>query len=473
MIVDRWITLHADEVRQRDMYRLLGQLVYRDAEKNEYQCFRVEDGQVVIPRGAWSFIPEYVTYSDRRTFPSAPVHGFTKTLDDPAIKGARAQGEALRSIQEQEQGIVIRQPGSGKTQIALAFAAQAGTNTLVLVHTKDILQQWVDYAHEAIPTMPVGVVGAGKHDVKQLTIATVQSVVDMVGNKAFWRKFGALVVDECHHAPAETWEIILNESPARYRVGLTATESRADGREALMRLLIGPVIHRLPYESQVPLRVVPVRSDFYYPYRGSFDWSRLLDHLVNDEDRNALIARVVMNQLRKGQSTLVLSRRIKHLENIRDHLELAAEFDSGWMQQVKILTGRISKSRRDKTIEEFRAGGVKVILATQLADEALDVPRLSRVVLTFPGKHDGRIIQQVGRALREHEDKTDAAIIDIQDMRVSVLRRQALARKQAYKKLKAITVKRKEARYGKDNKEVRASGERRWNVRRVISRRRA
>jgi superfamily II DNA or RNA helicase len=102
--------------------------------------------------------------------------------------------------------------------------------------------------------------------------------------------------------------------------------------------------------------------------------------------------------------------------------------------EYEILTGKRPKEDRKSILEDFRAGALKCVLATQLADEALDVPILNRVVLTHPGKHEGRLIQQIGRAIRQHPDKTDAVIYDVFDGRVGVLRRQWAQRKQAYKK---------------------------------------
>jgi superfamily II DNA or RNA helicase len=192
-----------------------------------------------------------------------------------------------------------------------------------------------------------------------------------------------------------------------------------------MKTLIGPVIHRKKFESAVKVHVKQVDSNFRFRFRSSADWGRCLSAIESDEERAELIAKIIEKETHIGNSTLVLSRRIAHLELI------ASMCNNG----VRVLTGRLPKQEREQIIADFKEGKIKCLLATQLADEALDVPILSRIVLSFPGKHDGRIIQQVGRALRTHPDKSEAIIYDINDRRVGVLQRQFLKRKKAYKKM--------------------------------------
>jgi superfamily II DNA or RNA helicase len=174
-------------------------------------------------------------------------------------------------------------------------------------------------------------------------------------------------------------------------------------------------------------------------YRGPFDYGRLLNKIETDEERNLQIAEVVDAEIARGNTVLVLSRRIDHLGNIADAMQ----------SECEILTGERSRSDRIQILDEFRSGTVNCILATQLADEALDVQRLNRVCLVFPGKHEGRIIQQIGRALRQHPDKQDAVIYDFVDRRVGVLRKQALKRKQTYAKLKIKVESTKKLKLGR------------------------
>jgi superfamily II DNA or RNA helicase len=339
---------------------------------------------------------------------------------------------------EHEQGIVVAQPGWGKTNVALAFAAVVKTPTLVLVHTEDIMQQWIDRAAEVIPDAKIGVIRGKESRIGDVTISTVQTFRRRLrARPELGTCFGAVILDEAHHAPANTFDEILNALSAKYRFGFTATDKRADGRHPYMTTVLGPVIYRSKFQSKVPVKVVPLKSGFKYRYRGSWDWRNLLNALKADEKRNNKIAKKAVKCIKQGHSVLILSREIDHLQAIYEHMQLEFDFDEGWYQTCAILAAKLmGKEERRETLDKFRAGEIKCVLATQLADEALDVPILSRVFLTFPGKHDGRIIQQVGRALREHPEKSDAVIYDVVDDLIGVLRRQWMMRKQAYKSMR-------------------------------------
>lgn len=444
MIVSSVIDLQGRELSEREWRKLFASLTFLDKEQREVKTYRLlKGGRVRIPRGAWSMLPNHVRYDDKRVFPSRRSLTYRYSFD-PSInpKAKEGQGEALDACVVQEQGLVIAQPGFGKTMIALAAVSAVKTPWIVFVHTTDIYDQWIEYAEKAIPGVKLGKIQGQKWTTGDLTVAMVQTVRDQMPRfrRQYADKFGGVIVDEAHHAPAETWETILNACPARYRLGFTATESRADGMERLMQHLIGPVIFRQKFELTVPARVIPLKSGLKFAYRGRFDWGPLQEAIVKNESRNKLIAETALRQMEKGRSVLILSRRIEHLENIEAHMSAGLKPRN----DVTILTGRVAKPKRLRIIESFRQGQIKCLLSTQLMDEAVDVPILSCVILTYPGKHDGRIIQQVGRALREHPDKTGAVIFDVVDDNIGPLRRQWMERKATYKRLKIKVQKNKQ-----------------------------
>lgn len=432
MIADSLLTIKFQELTPRQWRELEGKLSFVKDNGDAVICFekRVIHGDVRIPRGAWYLLPDSITYKDRRVCPPMPKLKFALKLDDEE-KDERFKGQsaAVKAMLEHEQGLIVRPPGTGKTQIALAFAARCKTRTLVITHTEDILQQWVSYAKKAVPDAEIGIIRGKTVKVGHITIATVQTLNNLLSKKKpkFWRQFGAVIADEAHHVSAPSWERVLNNLPARYRFGFTASPTRADGMHPTMRFIIGPIIHRQKFSSPVKLHVKPVKTGFRAMYRGPFDWGNLVRALIADDARNSKIARIADREVRQGNSVLVLSRRIEHLERIGEKMECDAEI---------LAAGRVSKAERKRILEEFRNGDVKCVLATQLADEALDVQRLNRVLLVHPGKHEGRIIQQIGRAIRQHPDKQDAVIYDFVDNRVGVLRRQWGKRKQTYKTAK-------------------------------------
>lgn len=446
MRVSNVLRVDIDELSERQWRRLFKALRYTDNEGNEYEPWKISprSGEVILPRGAWALMPDSIWYVDERVCPDQPEFEFTGILDyvdEFSGKSFSGQKEALRAMLAQEQGIIVAQPGFGKTQVALAFAAISETPTLVLVHTKDILQQWIDRCAQVVPSATVGKIQGPVFSLGEITVATIQTFRNLVQTEPMLKKrFGCVILDECHHAAASSFEKVLNEMPAKYRFGFTASQTRADGQHPYIRLVLGPIIYKQKFNSKVPVQVVPVKdAKFYYGYRGSWDWRNLIEALVTDEKRNAVIASIADEEIDLGNSTLVLSREIKHLENIHALMSHADE--------VPILKGELPAVERHAILEKFRNGEITCVLATQLADEALDVPILSRVILTYPGKHDGRLVQQIGRALREHDEKLDAVIYDVVDDRVGPLRRQWMQRKAAYRALK-IKVRKEAKRNG-------------------------
>jgi superfamily II DNA or RNA helicase len=437
MRVDKLLRISFNELTPGEAKVLERKLTYQNEAGDLVISFRKlrSRGEYLLPRGAWYLLPDRISYTDRRTKPKLPELKFALKLDDvmddPRRKG---QSAAVEKMLHEEQGLIIRPPGTGKTEIATAFAARACTRTLVLVHTEDILQQWVARIEKNIPELrgKVGVIRGKECKIGQITVATVQTL-----NKSYlergagwWAQWGALIADEAHHVSAPSWEAVINACPAYYRFGFTASATRADGMHPSMRFIIGPVIHRQKFSSPVKLAVKPQKTNFRVRYGGPFDWGPLLNKLVTNDERNQQIAKVADAEIKQGNSVLVLSRRIEHLERIGQAMS----------EDSEILTGKRSAKDRRRILDSFRAGEIKCLLATQLADEALDVPRLNRVLLTFPGKHEGRIIQQIGRAIRTHPEKQDAVIHDFVDYRMGVLRRQWNQRKRTYKK-EGISVK--------------------------------
>jgi superfamily II DNA or RNA helicase len=440
MLVDRWIRIEPNELSGKKRNAIKAKLTfYPDPTEPDYiSCYREQsDGVLLLPRGAWAF-PELdeLSYWDRRVKPRMPELEFKGTLDYEG-NGKRFVGQrkAVYSMVENEQGTIVRSPGTGKSIIALNFIAKAKTRALVIVNTDDIIDQWEDYANEFIPDIEVGRIKAERFEIAHLTLATIQTMNRRLEegelSKDFWKQFGILIVDEVHHAPATTYERLINASPAHYRFGFSASETRSDSLEPIIGYLFGPKIHIYKPKATMPVQVDKVRTSLNYNLGGGSvyakrkSWHAMIDHMINDPDRNNLIAEKTDELIAEGRSTLLLSNRIEHLTNIHELMD--------YKDDAVILTGRMSRVYRRETLQKFREGKVKCVLATQLANEALDIPILSALVLSFPAKHKDGIFQKVGRTLREHPGKTSVKIVDIVDHRIPTLRRQWYERRDFYK----------------------------------------
>lgn len=428
MKVDSLLTIDKGELDRRTWERLLLRLTFADAEGNDVSAFQYVSGkdQVLLPRGAWDMLPDKLKVDDLRSRPLMPKISFDATLDAEGFSG---QAKAVRAMFRNEQGQVIAQPGFGKTQTCLAFAAACRTRVLVLVHTHDLLKQWTTRAQEVVPGMSLGKIQGQTCQVEHLTIATAQTLKRHLHEGGlFWRQFGCIIVDETHHAAAETWEWILNVCPAYYRFGVSASQRRSDGREGLVRFNVGPVIFKSKFKSAVPITIEPIQTGFKTKYNGT-QYTRVIQTLVRDEARNELIAKIAADEIRAGSSVLILSRQILHLENIYAQLMVRYPFAG---TGVKIVTGRVPKGQRDKLIGQLRDGSLRCILGTQLFEEGVDIPRLNRIILAYPGT-EITALQKIGRGSRAHVTKVDCIVYDLLDDLVRCLAKQYLRRRTWYK----------------------------------------
>lgn len=175
MIVDKTIRLRQGELSKKEARRLFTKLRFFDGDRNEVTPWRILKNGIELPRGAWAHLPEHVIFEDRRIQPERRSKATLRSnvvLDyQGPDKSYQGQREALKAILDEEQGLVIAQPGWGKTQVALAFICEINTPTLVLVHTEDIFNQWVKYAREAIPNVRVGTVRGDHWTVGDITVA--------------------------------------------------------------------------------------------------------------------------------------------------------------------------------------------------------------------------------------------------------------------------------------------------------------
>ncbi|CAM4542271.1 MULTISPECIES: DEAD/DEAH box helicase family protein [Myxococcus] len=318
------------------------------------------------------------------------------------------------------------------TMLALGAVARLRTQTLVLVHTLDLAEQWREHVRERLG-LEAGLVGAGEEDVQPVTVAVVQSLTRWEDAKldAFLGRFGLLVLDEAHHIGASAFHRIVDRCPARYRLGLTATPEREDGLTPLLRLYLGAPLAVVRHEELVArgVLVVPevrvVETAFEYPYVGSADYAPMLGALVEDKARNDLVLGAVAREAWAGHLCLVLTGRV-------DHCELLAQRLSATGIPAAALTSAVPRAERKALLDKARAGRVRVLVATSLADEGLDLPRLSRVFVVYPGCAKGRTVQRLGRLMRPHEDKKSAVLIDFLDRKVPLLRRHHVKRRQQY-----------------------------------------
>ena len=338
------------------------------------------------------------------------------------------QEKAVTEMMAKNQGVLVAPPGAGKTVMAVDMVMKRKQKTLVLCHTKDLKEQWLDRFQKFTGMMP-GVIDDKNFDTEQpIIVGMVQSLTGKRLTEDFLNSFGCVILDESHHAPASTFERLINQFPARYRYGLTATPERRDGLSFMLHGVFGPVIHtvereELFSEGQIIKPIIrAVYTNFYMPECD--DYRSLLDGVTNDPDRIYQILTYLSIEAGNGHSCLVLSERISHIEDL---FLIFGTVEAGIKSEI--LTSKVPKAERKRILQDAEEGKVKVIFATKLADEGLDVPRLDRLFLTCPVRSGSKVTQQVGRIMRTFPGKQDAKVYDFVDKNIGLAWSQWLTRK--------------------------------------------
>jgi len=330
------------------------------------------------------------------------------------------QREAVAALVPWDCGLLVAPCGAGKTQVGCGILqhldATAGNwPSLVVVHTKDLAAQWVARlkalgvrAYLACGTdafkAALGAI-AERADYSSVVVSTVQTLA----RQEYGGKWNVVIVDEAHHVPATTWTGVLARLDWSRIYGLTATPDRADGMTAAMLAWLGPIRYSvdralLQAEGNTVLPAI-VRVDTG-AFCESSDFGDMVGELTSNAARNALIARTV--RAHGSWPQMVLTSRVEHAECLA---VLLSGLEAGG--RVAVMTG--GTKGREAILDDARAGRIDVLIATQLADEGLDVPGLCAVHLAAPSRAAGRIEQRVGRIMRPAAGKGVPVVYDYVD----------------------------------------------------------
>jgi len=323
------------------------------------------------------------------------------------------QKAAVREMLKHEVGVLCAPTAFGKTVTAAALIARRKVSTLVLVHRTELLRQWQERLTGFLEFQKgcLGAIGGGKKKPSgKIDIAVMQSLSRRENLGELLDQYGQIIIDECHHLSAFSFEAILKQAKAKFVVGLTATPIRRDGHQPIIFMQCGPIRHSAarPETAPVQLEVWPkmLPAPEIPPDSLIQDVFRIL---VNDATRNLWIAGDVLTAYLEGGKVLVLTERT-------DHLPLLREAVGNEVEHCFVLHGRLSKKQRTEVLSELNAleeSAPRVLLATgRLIGEGFDHPPLDTLVLAMPISWKGTLQQYAGRLHREHADKQDVRIYD-------------------------------------------------------------
>jgi len=402
-----------------------------------------------------------ITIRDERI---APV---TESFNVKGDKKLRSyQEEAVGIALKRAQGIIVSPAGSGKTVIGVEIARQANVKTIWFTHKKELIQQtkerfmeYTDIAEERI-----GIYGDGKKEIKDITIATVQTLTNMDSDTLdkFTSTFGCIIVDEVHHAAADTWKII-GKFPAKYRIGLTATPVRGDGLTEVPRAVVGKEIYTVDRNLLVDDQCI-LKSKMYYAVTNCTYPEAILYKLgrkvmnkmafENLQQTNPELAKKVVSHVDNPVLLRAMSTDAKRNEILvkladiacqtRDCLLVMTNLVYHTEHMAQLIDARLKQSKLDRPVFVFHAKsdftidkleGLKqfVIVATfGKAEEGLDIPQLDALLLAAPMKGERRLIQTIGRIERNMIGKKSPIVYDVVDQYDNVLVRQWNSRRNLY-----------------------------------------
>ena len=425
--------------------------------------YDLTDHEIRIPRGSLNLVRR--TLSNYGITPEWETSGVTSrtagevSIDDFNVSLRKYQKECVHGMLKGVQGIVQMPCGAGKTTTAAVAMLSSGEPSLVLVHTEDILNQWVETITRLTAGTKPRIIQGKRSNVKPLksgevAVAMVQTLTRMKKSKGkdSYRQYqlmdlldsvGALVTDEAHHVPAMQWKAIVDRCPARFRWGLTATPNRADGLGFMLTMLMGPKLFEISTDELIDRgylqrpKIIPVDSGWgpsekHYTYtikcpycdnqmitshrrhsmdgsictlcnehishqvdtdKGRLNYAKAVTSSSTDATRIANVCRIAKAASDDGRTTLILVPRKAAA------YRLVRMLDAMGVNAVAV-TGDDKKLIREQRLNDVRNGRTEVIIATQLADEGLDLPSLDCEINTSAGKDKGKAKQRVGRTLR-------------------------------------------------------------------------
>lgn len=343
-----------------------------------------------------------------------------------------AQLTAARAMAAHDTGVLSATTGFGKTVLAAWLIAERGVNTLILVHRKQLLEQWIERLSSFLGLNKdnIGRIGGGqKHVTGQLDVAIIQSLVRKKVVSDLVAAYGHLIVDECHHIPATGFELVVRRAKAKFITGLSATVIRKDGHHPIIFMQCGPVRHTVEAKHEAEARpfnhTVIVRPTGFVPSGKDEDDARkqlhqLYRELAGDKIRNAMICKDVLAAVKEGRSPVVLTERTFHLQ-------LLAEQLTGKVNHLIILQGGLGRKKLRTTLKSLRdipGNEERVLLATgRYLGEGFDDERLDSLFLTLPISWKGIIAQYAGRLHRLHDSKREVRIYDYVDLDIPMLAR--------------------------------------------------
>ena len=387
-------------------------------------CFEEDNRFLILPRGCMEKIKDVCEKSNVKLIIKDKREQGTKVDYKFNGKLNRKQEKAMNDLISHETGVLCATTGFGKTVIGAKIISELKTNTLVIVNRNNLLDQWkerLSYFLD-INKKEIGQCGASKENLNgKLDVASFQSLFKKDNLEELVKNYGLVIVDECHHVAAFSFEKVLKSIRSKYVYGLTATPTRKDGWHKIIYMQCGDIRVRvsnkeLKQNKEMEHTVIVKKTNYKYIPSDEQDKiliSEILNDMCHNVFRNSMIIEGIKKCVADGRTPIVLTERVEHLKILKEGLD---ELNI----PIVIYKGNMGKKKTKEIHDIIKEADVnnkpRIILATSSSiGEGFDDSRLDTLFLSMPVSWKGRIIQYVGRLHREHEDKEKVVVYDYLD----------------------------------------------------------
>jgi superfamily II DNA or RNA helicase len=350
------------------------------------------NGILSIPQGRLDLIPENYEILDKRVLEDVPF---------PTPKYPLRPEQQVVYDPIDDTCFINALVGWGKTFTALHLAHKFGQKTLVITHTAALRDQWCEEVEVLFGTKP-GVIGGGRVDHADhfITVANIQTLSKHTTDLA--KEFGTIILDEAHHCPATTFAATVDAFHARYRIALSGTMIRKDGKHILFKDYFGPVVYKPPQSHTLTPRVHIVKSGI--TLKPGAAWVDKVTDLLNSENYREFIAGIARLHISEGHSVLVIADRVEFLNKVKEYIG----------EDCAVITGDTEFEERKLIKEQILSGEKRAIAGSrQIFSEGISINALSCVILAAPMSNDSLLEQIAGRVQRMHEGKLSPLVVDI------------------------------------------------------------
>lgn len=347
---------------------------------------------ISIPQGRTDLIPEGYEIIDKRILVDMP-------FPDPRVQLRPEQAEVINKLTDT---CIVNAPvGWGKSYSALHAVCNLGQKALIVTHNTLLRDQWVEGVQEIFGFTPA-VIGSGAFDMDSaIVVGNIQTLSKNLLELS--KEFGTIVVDECHKTPATTFTDLVDSSYARYRIGLSGTVKRKDGKHVILRDYFGTTLYK-PEQSHTLNPVVKLLKPGVSLSIGDV-WAKKINNLLYDPDYQEYISVIAKAQMAKGHSVLIVADRVEFLNNVK---ELIGE-------DCMCITGETSFEERKTIADRVEEGTTTAVAASRsIFSEGISINRLSCIILATPIANEVLLEQLIGRIMRLHPKKIQPEVIDIQ-----------------------------------------------------------